>query len=205
MAEERYNKILNRLPNFWNKEKDSQTAHLIKSFSDELEDYTIEVNNLHSEIYVQTATGKRLDELGRLFKLSRKLNESDDAFRVRIIAYWPGFSGGGTIPAIKSTVNKITGIPEDQVEVEEASPPVMKFRANISFIEPGQEALKETIRETIWGIKTAGVYPFFNWIINGNITSEDLSIMDSVDVYYITTENWFIWEVSLIDSNKLIW
>ncbi len=202
---ERVHKILNRLPTWWSKEKDSQTEHLIKSFSEEFDSNFIEINNLHTEVYVETSSGKRLDELGKIFKLSRKPNETDSQFRTRIKAFWPGFSGGGTIPAIKSTVSKMTGIPEEDVSVIETTPHNLKFRASIDINEEGDDLLIPTMRDVVWNIKAAGIYPFFKWNFCGDLTTESLAVEDSVSVQYITQLVWFSWEASLIDGGNVLW
>ena len=203
MSNARVNKILNRIPSFWNKNTNSTNYQLVEAFVTELDRFSTETANLKLEIYVATATGQRLDDLGRFFRLSRRPLETDDAYRARIMAYWPGYSGGGTIPAIKSTVNRITGIPEDDVVITEI--PTMKFEADILLDSLEDLALKDTIRDTVWRIKAAGVYPFFLWTINGDLLSEDLTVSDSVEVKYITELTWFIWETSIIDGAKVWW
>ena len=202
MSAESKNRVLNHLPSWWSKDKDSETEHIVKSFTDEFGSYIVEINNLHTEVYLNTATGQRLDDIGKIFKLGRKSGESDSAYRIRIKAYFPGFSGGGTVPAIKATVNRMTGLPEANVIVVED---VLKFNTTIVLEEIGQDELKPTITDIIWSVKAAGVYPFFTWELGGELLTENLNISDSIAIIPITDSTWFVWEASLIDGGKLLW
>lgn len=199
----RVEKVLSELQSWWNKEDDSDTYNLILSFCDELDSYELEQVNLHTELYVNTATGQRLDDLGRLFKLARNPGELDDSYRSRIKSYWPGFSGGGTIPAIKSTINRITGVPEANVTVTDIE--FMKFNVDTLLDSIEATMLVDTIREVVWDIKAAGTYPFFTWTLGGDLTSDFITVGDTVDIQYITTSPWFIWEASDIDGIKMVW
>jgi hypothetical protein len=203
--EERVQRVLNHLPSWWSKEKDSQTDHIVRAYSEELDLYYTEINNLHTEIFITHASGKYLDDIGKLFKLSRKGGETDDAFRIRILAFFPGYSGGGTIPAIKNTISQITGIPITDVEVIEDVPPGMTFTVEVVLDDIGEDALIPTIKEVVWDAKSAGVYPFFIWSLEGDLLSDEFSVSDSVDIQYISVFPWFIYEVSLIDGMRLLW
>ena len=196
---------LDRIPNFWNKEDDSNTYNIIKSFVEEMDEFSDEVDNLHLEVFVTTATGSRLDDLGKIFKLSRNPGETDDSFRIRIMAYWPGFSGGGTIYAIRSTISKITGVPISDITVTETVPPNMKIRVSVIIDDPGEDLLIPTIREVVWKIKAAGIYPFFTWIINGDLLADGAGVIDSVEIEYVGTMPWFIVDMSEIEGVKLLW
>ena len=204
-VDERKENILERLPDFYEKEVGSVNYGLALSFAEEFNDYDNEVQNLHLEVFVNTATGERLDDLGRIYKLSRKPGETDDQFRARIIAYWPGFSGGGTIDAIKTTVAKITGIPATSVVIVEDIPPALTFNAEISLLTPADLTLVETIRDVVWDIKAAGIYPFFTWVLTGTLTDDFLEISDSVSIsIVIPPTGYFVIEVSLLDDADTI-
>ena len=205
MSEERTYRMMARLPSWWKKTRYSTTYQLFKAFSESFDENDVQVQNLHDEIFVNTATGERLDDLARIFKMTRQEGETDASFRARIKAYWPGFSGGGTIPAIISTISKMTGVPETDITLTEATPPAMKFRVGVLLDDPGEDLLIPTIKNVVESIKAAGVYPFYTWILNGALLGEDLTISDSVIVDYISSKPWFIYEVSLIDGAKLLW
>lgn len=203
MADERTNKILNRLPHWWEKSDASVTTGIILSFVSEFDEVAAEIDNLHLEVFVDTATGVRLDELARIYKLLRNPGELDDVFRERIKAFLPGFTGGGTIQTIKSTINKVSGIPEDDVTIDEFGD--MKIRVEVVIDSPEDMALIPTIKAAVWDIRAAGVYPFFEWTLSGALMAEFVDMVDAVIAPPVPTLNWFIWEASLIDGGALIW
>lgn len=203
MTEERVLKILRRFPTWWKKDSDSNTYGLVKSFSDSFDAFSIQSYNMKDEIYVETATGTYLDDLAKLFKLSRKSGETDDQLRARIKAYWPGFSGGGTRDAIKTTVHKITGVPEDDVTVTDV-PDELKINVEVVIPDAETMALMPTIEDVIWDIKAAGVYPFIIWVLNGDLVADGITIGDSVTITPVATDTYFRWELSLIDGEAVI-
>lgn len=196
-------KLITRVPHWWNKSTTSNFYNLSKSFAHEMGVQYIEIDNLKIEISVNTASGKRLDDLGNIFKLKRWSNESDDSFRARIKSYWPGFSGGGTIPSIKSTINRITGVPEADIEVIEVD--FIKFRAKVLLDSEEDLLLQDTIVDTVWKVKGAGIYPFIEWILGGDLLKETLTATDSVNISYISSDPSFIISKSLIDGSRVIW
>ena len=195
--------IIQRYPSWWNSGAESNNYQLAYAFSNELAKSSLNIDDLHIEIYVNTASGERLDDIGEIFKLKRKSAEEDEDYRARIKAYWPGYSGGGTAPAIKSTVNRMTGLPEADVIVTDIN--YIKFKTEILLDSLADVLLKDTIFDTIWNIKAAGVYPFFEWTLGGDLLDEALEVSDSVSITYVSTSPWFIVGQSLIGGAKVIW
>jgi len=199
---DRVEKFLEKLPHWWRKDDDSNTKKLFKAIAKDFDDLDDNKLKMKIDVYVTTATGYSLDDLGKLFKLSRRPTETDDQFRARIIAFFPGFSGGGTAPAISSTISKITGVPEPQITVTDI-PDELKFQVNVLLNTPEQMALKDTIVDVVWGAKAAGCYPLFLWTIDGILTSETIHAPDIAEVIPEITQPGFIWELSLIDQEDV--
>jgi hypothetical protein len=203
MVDERINKVLRRFPSWWKTDSDSNTYGLMDSFVYEFDSFATEMDNMKLELYVETATGTYLDELGKLFKLGRRSGETDAQFRARIKAYWPGFSGGGTEDAIKSTVNKITGVPVTNITVTDI-PDSLKFEVDVVITDIATLALIPTIYDTIWAIKAAGCYPFIWWVINGSLLEDTLEVTDAVSITVVPTTGAFRWELSLIEGPAVL-
>jgi len=81
----------------------------------------------------------------------------------------------------------------------------MTFKVNVLLDSPEDLLLQPTIRDVVWDIKAAGVYPFFIWTLGGDLLTENLKAQDSVTLTPVTTLNAFIWESSLIDGEKILW
>ena len=203
MVEKRTNKVLDRLPSWWRKDLDSNTYGLVKSFAFEYGAISNESYKMQDEVYVNTSTGSYLDALGRIFKLSRRAGETDSQFRTRIIAYWPGFSGGGTKDAIVTTINKITGVPTSDIAVTEI-PDELKINVDVVLTTPESLTLIPTLEQVIWAIKAAGVYPFITWVINGTMTEDLIDVTDSVSIAVVPTDDFFRWELSLIEGEAVL-
>jgi len=197
--------VLERLPSWWDTSPEGYTYKIVQAFTEEMCEFYDESGNLHLELFVSTATGQRLNDLGAIFKLSRRVNETDASYRIRIMAFFPGFSGGGTIPAIKSTINRMTGVPEGDIDVIEKAPPDMTFTVNVLLDSIEDMQLKDTIRDVVWDIKAAGVYPFFLWTLGGDLLAEHITANDLVNMNPIPLDNAWHWEVSLVDGLNVWW
>jgi len=196
-------KLLDEMAEYFDKSETSITYKILYSLAQELDDFTEQKTNLVSEIQIDTASGDFLDDLARLFRLSRKGAETDTELRSRIKSYWPGFSGGGTADAIKSTINKISGIDEDTITITDIV--ACKILIEVVFGSTEEIALKSTIADTLEQIKAAGVYPFFKWVINGDLLSESLSISEVVSISLGNLNIW-IYEQSLVDAyDEVLW
>ena len=193
--------VLMKVPSHWKIDEKSVNYKLLKSFAEELKVFDTNLSGLKAELFVDTATGSYLDDLGRMFKLGRYDEETDAEFRVRIKAYWPGFSGGGTLDSLKSTVNKITGVDTSKMTITEVD--FMKFIFDVILDSPEDYPLADTIVELIWKVKAAGVYPFFQWTLTGNPFDDTVEVSDSITITNIDLP-WFIIGESLIDGSSLI-
>lgn len=76
------------------------------------------VKRLLKSHWVDYAEGAALDGLGAIYDVGRRLQpngdpEGDDAFRRRLRAVVPLFTGGGTVRAIRGAVQSVLGLPFD--------------------------------------------------------------------------------------------
>lgn len=123
----------------------------------EFDAFVVQLDAMKASVQIDTAEGSDLDNIGANIGLTRDLGETDVSFRARIKSYFPGLSGSGTITELKATINRVTGVEEDNItitEIEEA-----KFRVTVDVTELNE--LIETIQSIVWDAKSAGVYPFF--------------------------------------------
>ena len=107
----------NSIPSWWS--RSGNTYDLLLSFGTELSEAFTNNDGLHSEVHVETATGSYLDAIGKLFRLARFDEETDDNVRARIKAYWQAFSNGGTADGIVLALSVMTGIDTSDIAVNE--------------------------------------------------------------------------------------
>ena len=206
MTQEKIDLLLNSLPSWWAKESNSNTYQFLLSFAEEFDDFDTEMSNMHDEIFIDTSSGTYLNELGRMFRLARRTGETDTEFRARILAYWPGFSGGGTKPSIADTINRITGVALTDITTVEDFP--LKFRTSVdSTINYGD--LIGTINDVIWQVKAAGVYPFLTFSISfGNESGtgyeqDKFTVIDYLDIIPVGEFRIFTADLSVADGYDL--
>jgi hypothetical protein len=197
--------LLRELPSWVDKSDGSNTYEILKSFADEFDIFSAEADNVHTEIFVNGATGSRLDDLAKIFKLSRKPNESDNSFRNRVKAFWPGFSGAGTIPAIISTVQNITGLPSNQITITEDSPPKMKFTGTFDITSQIEAFLINDIIDAVTLIKAAGVWPRFVFNLSGDLTASLINVIDTVVISIVSGLSFFLIDVDFVDGTHVTW
>ena len=173
--EEVRQRILDYLPSFYNRDGNTVNYGISETFAEAIQIAYDTNSDASLAIFVDTATGEQLDDLALFFRLTRKPEETDAQLRARIKAYWPGFSGGGTNPSLKSTVNRITGVPEGDITITEIN--FLKFNVTIAVI--GLSDIIETVKETVWQAKSAGTYPFFSV---SDSESEGITISDWYDI-----------------------
>ena len=200
MTKEIIYKLLDELPEYWNKSENTTTYQFLYSIALELEVMETQIENMSSEIFVDTSTGNYLNELARLFRLSRKSNETDAQLRARVKSYWPGFSGGGTLDAFKATINRITDVPETDITLTEID--FMKVAIEIIFDSEEDYDLSEMLISAIEQIKAAGVYVSPNFVLTGSLFGEAVGITDAIDITTIPAGYW-VAGVSLAGSEDV--
>jgi len=199
----RTERVLSNLPTHWSKDEKSFNYKLFNAFAEELKTANIKIDSMKSAVFIDTAAGEQLNDLGKLFKLGRDSGETDEQYRARIKGYWPGFSGAGTADSLKRTLNAILNIPTENITITDIN--FVKFLIQAAMTSEQYETLKETIESLVWKIKAAGVYPFFQWAISDLLTTETLVVDDSnLTITSYEENSWFIIESSLIEGQALL-
>jgi len=189
-------KVLNNLPQFFKKEENTTNYKFISSFEEDLEFAQDQINNLKRACQVRTAEGQELDDIGEIFVLPRNPGEVDSAYRDRIIGFWPGYAGGGTVWSIQQKVERTTGLTPDKIQITQfedgtVSAP-LKFRVNADV---GFDADLGTLQDVLNFSKAAGTYMVFD------LTSQDTDIyLDYAEEVEIDTSiQWFYPDVFIPD------
>lgn len=189
-------KVLRKLPEFFAKEEDTNNYKFINSFDEDLEFMQEQILNMKKACQVETAVGKELDDIGEIFVLSRNPGESDNAYRSRIIGFWPGYAGGGTVWSIRQKVERITGISPDKIQITDFSDGLvsapLKFRVNADV---GFDADLGTLQSVLEFAKAAGTYMLFD------LTSKETDIYEiySESVSFNLEKLYFTPDVSIPD------
>ena len=189
-------KVLDNLPGFFQTDIGSNNFKFVKSFEEDLDFAQQQITKLKESIQISTAAGDELDSIGAIFVLPRNPNENDSQYRDRIIGFWPGYAGGGTIWSIQQKVERITGITPDKIQISEWQDSVtsapLKFRVNADV---GFDADLGILQDVLEFSKAAGTWLIFD------LTSRETDIYDlySENVEISLTEFWFTPDNSYLD------
>lgn len=197
------NNLLKYLPTYWVKDTTSNNYNFFNSFDPDMQNVSDQVEELKKDIQLSTAEGSQLDGIGRLFLLFRLNNESDTDYRARIKAYWPGYSGGGTIESIKQTINRMTGVAKDDITITEYHSgsyiQPLKFMVTVNIPTLGVNAT--TVSNVIQNTKAAGTYV----LPNISTSLSDLYVNTFSDSNVTINDNdYFYGDFALPDLNILM-
>ena len=104
------NNILNRLPEFYNKEIGSNIYAIMSSLAIEVDRIYDGITRLDNMIGIDTTTGLDLDaRWGRLTGVIRRSGETDEQYRIRLKLRM-SMETGGTVKAIQYAVAPIIGL-----------------------------------------------------------------------------------------------
>jgi len=150
---------------------------------EQFDDFETELNNMKLSVQIDTATGTDLENIAAIFGLSRDIGESDSDFRSRIKAFFPGTVGSGTIVEIKNTINRVTGISLSEIDITE----IESAKFKVTFSIGPNFSLINTVKDIVWEIKSAGIYPFFDitsGVTDTTTVSDDVEILVTNRTYY---------------------
>lgn len=103
------------IPTFY--DRTGNLKQLLDSLSEEYKTLYSNIDGLKEELNINTIDGTFLDDLGKLFRLSRLEGESDESYRAKIRSYWSVLTGGGTSEGIKSAIVLLVGVNEDDITI----------------------------------------------------------------------------------------
>lgn len=193
---ERLERMKTNLPGWWNIDDNSTTTQLLRAYCEELDDVASEIDFVELQVFISTASGQALDDLAKLFRLSRRAGETDDEFRDRILAYFKQFSGGGTAQSIIDAVVQATGIDPGDITITDI--PDLKFLVTLTLDTLTLIELSDVIHDTVFSAKAAGTWPKFEWTIK--FTEDAVTAADSSNLEEQIDLDEFILEESLIEG-----
>jgi len=200
MPKKEKDKILDNLPSWWDKARGSTTVGFVEAVANELDDFIVQMDNLVLSVYIDTAIGVELDDLGAIYKLERNPNESDASYRTRIKNARPAFIGSGTIQGLINAFTNATGLPDSNITILE--PAVLKVRAEAVFTE-SEIDLIDIAKEALQQAKAAGV--FLTTAINFHFVNDGVLATDSVFIQISPlVPGYFTIEVSGLDGADII-
>lgn len=117
---DRLNFVLDRLPDFYNKEQqDSKIRNIIKAFTDEFKLLDDSIDYLDKSIGVDDTRGTDLDtQWGSLLNISRMPDEDDAIYRNRLKTSVTDLSGG-TEYSIRYSIAVALGINNDETKMNQ--------------------------------------------------------------------------------------
>ncbi len=191
MTFEKTERILENLPDFMPTEDSTNNYKFVHSFGTVFDELDDNVERLKSAIQLSTATGKSLDDIGRLFLLLRSGGESDEDFRVRILAFWQGYIKGGIKQSLIDTLKSLTGT--EDVTYDDTDDLIIRMSSTI----PNLSVNLGTISSTLNQIKPAGTFVYLT--LSSRL--EDVYGL-YVDNIFLTTiaESWVVPDYYTIDT-----
>lgn len=129
---------------------------LIGVISPELDELYITIRNIETASHIFTARGVSLDNIGVLIDFERRIGESDDVYRERLINIISTNITTGTKGAIKKLLVNFLRIDESNILIHETVP-------NYIFIQlpPECETQDAQIKELMYRAVASGVYVGF--------------------------------------------
>lgn len=126
--------MMGRLPSAFRRGRDTTTYQTLAVTADEMDALQETLARVVDAHHVLRATGASLDAIGAIFSCSRELFETDVDYRSRILGAQAHRLSCGTVQDIKTIVSRVTGVPEEEVEVLERQPgdPSASFRLRLA-------------------------------------------------------------------------
>jgi|Deesub1362B_J571_1020462.scaffolds.fasta_scaffold00525_8 hypothetical protein len=112
-------RLVKRLSSAYRREQGSNNYKLLSIPAQELDQIEAELQNILNAHHVDYATGKNLDNLGKLFNCKRLTGESDAHYRARLKTQMQRYTSSATINNVKQVVATILGKPTSRVKVTE--------------------------------------------------------------------------------------
>jgi len=178
-------------PTVFTRRKSSVLYKLLKTFAEQFDSVDNAIKALRKTFQVDTAEGDDLEKIAELFGLYRGNNESDDELRARIIAYWTGALGCGTLDSIKQALQQLS----NNIDVQD-----MTLGIRFKIIGEAPPEVVQKIRQIVSAMKPVGV-AFFQDV--GLVVDESIKIDDEELVEFVTLL-FFIIEQHKVDSEYMV-
>lgn len=126
--------MADRLPSAFRRGRDTTTYQVLAATAGEMDALQETLAQVVDAHHVLRATGASLDAIGALFSCARETFETDIDYRSRILGAQAHRLSCGTVQDIKTIVSRVTGVPEEEVELLErqAGDPSASFRLRLA-------------------------------------------------------------------------
>lgn len=167
-------RLLKHLPNFWDKDTDSNLGKLMTIIGDELNELRTQLDLQKPSRSVQYSTVETLDMLADILDLDRFPGESGSMFRRRVKSYVQGAVGGGTIEQLSFAMDRFFENPSYYFFVEDAeNPGSFKFY----YFTEGLNLDVDIMKDHLEKFAAAGITIIFEelsgWTTEVNIQEDD--------------------------------
>jgi len=194
----RIDDMIQRLPHWWSIHEGSATYGWMLSVAQELDLFDVQSANLQLSVFISTAIGTELEDLGALFRLGRLPGEPDANYRARIQAARSAFLASGTIPGLTLAFTATTGLPDTNIVITETFPTdPLKVLAEMTFTIDTIDLIQTAIN-SVQNAKAAGVY--LTTQLNFGLAEDDILVADQVSITTPGPGTSFILDVSSYDG-----
>ena len=146
-------KILRSIPEYL---RDGTNINIfVDAINREIELLEVAALDVKSKIQIETATGDYLNDIGKLFGLSRQANETDDLFRSRISSHLNSLNSSGAASDIELALSSGLGIPIDDVAVTDGT--LLKMVITIQVDDDSILEIFNNVCNIVTSSKAAGV------------------------------------------------
>jgi len=175
---------------FRDKEKWSKWIKIVEIEENKLKET---LDDVKQALFVDTAKGKDLDRLAKLFNLVRKDGEDDESFRARIKSYFQSVTRSATKTDIENYFYNLFNL---NVNVFDRAKAVF----GIKFTDAATQEKIRIIYENVDNVRAAGVYYTLElkvfWL-------DEVDIIENVDVEDVKTEPYISENVVVDDAAQI--
>lgn len=152
--------IFDKFPSSLNLQQGTNNYALNLTLQQTFETFLEQLPKLKDAIFITTAEGEELDDIGKLFNLTRD-GQNDEDFRNEILNFWSSINEVVTKPNIKRALSTLLDIEESDISLQEKETLIVLLDIYLSLSDLSKTNVKN-ISKLVNNIKGAGIKFFIN-------------------------------------------
>ncbi len=111
--------MISKLSTAFNRSPNSNNYKLLSIIASEYQELSSMLEGVRDAHFIDTATGKNLENIGQLFNCKRLQNETDDSYRARIKVQFRKYASSSTVKEIKEIIAAILNTQTSRIRLRE--------------------------------------------------------------------------------------